>query len=151
MEKLEKIKKTEKRESDDRLKRLKHQLKTRSTLKNELQTIFNRFIRIRDRNQPCISCGCKLPEKYDAGHFFSVGSYPNLRFAESNVHAQCVECNHHKNGNVHEYRIGLIQRIGIDQLEQLERIKHVPLKLTKPEIMEMMKIYKTKIRELEKK
>jgi hypothetical protein len=150
MEKLRKLKQIHKRDENERIKKIKQQLKTRSTLKNELQRIFNEFIRIRDRHQPCISCGCKLPEKYDAGHFFSVGGYPNLRFAESNVHAQCVECNHHRNGNVHEYRIGLIQRIGMDELEQLERIKHVPLKLTKPEIMEMMKIYREKIRELKK-
>ena len=150
MEKLEKLKKTQKRESNDRLKRLKNELKTRSTLKNELQRIFNQFIRIRDHHQPCISCGCKLPEKYDAGHFYSVGSYPNLRFNELNVHAQCVECNHHKCGNVHEYRIGLIQRIGTDQLEQLEQIKHQPLRLSKPEIMELVNIYRSKIRELKK-
>jgi hypothetical protein len=150
MEKLEKLKQSEKRESNDRLKKLKIELKTRSTLKNELQRVFNLFIRMRDQHQQCISCGCKLPEKYDAGHFFSVGSYPNLRFMESNVHAQCVECNHHKCGNVHEYRIGLIKRIGMDQLDQLERIKHVPLKLTKPEIMEMMVLYKSKINDIKK-
>lgn len=150
MEKLEKLKQTQKRESNDRLKRLKNELKTRSTLKNELQRIFNQFIRIRDQHEPCISCGCKLPEKYDAGHFYSVGSYPNLRFNELNVHAQCVECNHHKCGNVHEYRIGLIQRIGLDQMDQLEQIKNHPLRLSKPEIMELVKIYRSKIRELKK-
>jgi hypothetical protein len=89
-----------------------------------------------------------LPEKYDAGHFHSVGSSPSLRFDEQNVHAQCVHCNRDKHGNLHEYRIGLIQRVGIDVVNALEYNRHVPLHLTKPEIMEMINEYKAKIKKM---
>lgn len=148
MEKLASMKKNQSREWEQQRKRIKNSLKTTSNWKTELQTIFNTFIRLRDRNQPCISCGCKLPEKYDAGHFHSVGSSPSLRFDEQNVHAQCVHCNRDKHGNLHEYRIGLIQRVGIDVVNALEHNRHVPLRLNTPEIMEMINEYKAKIKKM---
>ena len=150
LEKLDAMKKNQSREWEQQRKRIKNSLKTTSNWKTDLQTIFNTFIRLRDKNQPCISCGCKLPEKYDAGHFHSVGSSPSLRFDERNVHAQCVHCNRDKHGNLHEYRIGLIQRVGMDVVNDLEQKRHVPLRLTKPEIIEMINEYKSKVKILKK-
>jgi len=150
LEKLDAMKKNQSREWEQQRKRIKNSLKTTSNWKTDLQTIFNTFIRLRDKNQPCISCGCKLPEKYDAGHFHSVGSSPSLRFDERNVHAQCVHCNRDKHGNLHEYRIGLIQRVGMDVVNDLEQKRHVPLRLNKPEIIEMINEYKSKVKILKK-
>jgi len=148
LQKLEKINKNKSREWSQQKKRIQNSLKTSSNWKNELQKIFNLFIRLRDKNQPCISCGKKLPEKYDAGHFHSVGSSPSLRFDERNVHAQCVHCNRDKHGNVHEYRIGLIQRVGIDIVNDLEKNRHVPSHLSTPEIIDFIELYKIKIKKM---
>jgi hypothetical protein len=59
---------------------------------------FNRFIRLRDQLEPCISCGRREVEwtrggNWDCGHFRSVGAMPQLRFEELNAHKQCKSCN----------------------------------------------------------
>lgn len=122
-------------------------LKTRSQWLAEAQAAFNKFIRVRDAQKNCISCGGKLGEKYDAGHYKSRGAHPELRFEELNTHAQCVRCNQHLSGNLINYRKGLLVRIGEKKIEWLEG-NHEPLKLTIPEIQELIKTYKQKCKEL---
>lgn len=102
------------------LRERRQRLKTRSEWLKEAQAEFNRYIRLRDANKPCISCGRFHAGKYDAGHYRSVGACSALRFDEANCHRQCVPCNQHKSGNVVEYRINLIRRIGAEEVERLE-------------------------------
>jgi hypothetical protein len=146
LEKLEKLKKAEIKIDKKRLDKIKNSLVTSSELKKKVQTVFNAYIRQRDKNRPCISCGRKLQSKYDAGHFYSVGNYPALRYHEDNCHAQCVECNHHKGGNLHEYKIGLVQRIGEQKVNELAEIRNTPRKYTMPELYTLLDFYKDKIK-----
>lgn len=130
-------------------KERKEKLKNYSDWLKELQEVFNAYIRERDTG--CISCGTQKPNiKYDAGHFFSVGGFPNVRFDEDNVHKQCSKnCNLEKHGNIHEYRLRLIEKIGIERFEALEkRARTSTLKLTIPEIKEKIKLYKEKYKQL---
>lgn len=85
---------------------------------------------LRLMRQPCISCGRYHQGKYDAGHYRSVGACPELRFCEINCFRQCVPCNQHKSGNIIEYRINLVKRIGADKVAWLERQDHEPKKYT---------------------
>ena len=126
-------------------KERKEALKTRSEWMQDLQDVFNTFIRTRDKDKPCISCGT-FTGKMNAGHYKSVGGSPELRFNELNVHKQCEYCNTHLSANLIEYRIGLVKRIGVDKVEFLERKDHAPLKLTVDEIKEQIKVYKEKIK-----
>lgn len=142
LQKLEQIKKTESKIEKARLNKLKSSLVTSSELKKKVQIVFNTFIRQRDQNKPCISCGRQLVGKFDAGHFYSVGNYPALRYHELNCHGQCVECNHHKGGNIHEYKIGLIQRIGEDKVNELTQMRNTPRKYTMPELKQLLDFYK---------
>jgi len=121
--------------------------RTRTEWLSLLQIVFNKYIRLRDANKPCISCERPLTSKFDAGHFLSVGSYPNLRFNEDNVHGQCVYCNQHQHGNQIEYGLRLPLRIGNDAYNRLMNKRGDALKLTLDEIKELIKIYKTKIKE----
>lgn len=84
------------------------------------QTLFNRYIRERDRGKPCISCGRVMTGQIHAGHYRSVGGHPELRFEELNCHAQCAQCNNWKSGNLTEYRSNLIKKIGLEKVEWLE-------------------------------
>lgn len=127
---------------------LKEKLKTKSEWLKDLQKVFNEFIRLRDKNKPCISCGKPLIGKYDAGHYFTVGSYPNIRFNEDNVHGQCVECNQHKHGNINEYSLHLPNRIGQEQFNKLLEDRLKPLNLTLSEVKDLIKKYKEKIKQL---
>lgn len=128
---------------------MKEKLKSKSEHLNELQKVFNKYIRLRDADKPCISCGTTAPVKYDAGHFFSVGAYPNLRFNEDNVHKQCSNyCNKNMHGNYHAYRFWLIERIGLERLDELDRLKNIPLKLSIEETKELKQKYSQLIKKL---
>lgn len=135
----------------------KERLKSRGEWIAHLQKEFNRFIRLRDHYQPCISCGrhdSQIQEqgrggKWDAGHYRSVGSTPELRFTEDNVHKQCKKCNNFQSGNHVEYRKYLIERIGIERVLVVEGPTK-PLKLSIPEIRELIKHYRQKANELQK-
>ena len=93
----------------------KHDTKT---LKELAQKKFNAFIRKRDENCLCISCG-KNPIQ-QAGHYYAAGKYNGLRFHEDNVHGQCIHCNYYEHGNLIKYRINLEQKIGRDRLAELD-------------------------------
>lgn len=124
-------------------KERKEKLKTRSEHLNELQRVFNKWIRERDKDEPCISCGTQAKVQYDAGHYRSVGAHPELRFNENNVWKQCRKCNGYWGGNLIEYRKNLIKKIGVEAVEELERNDREPLKLSVDEIKKLKKKYKT--------
>lgn len=88
-------------------------------LKKKVQRVVNKYIRERDAKEPCISCGKYLDNK-EAGHFIAQGSSGFLRYNLSNIHGQCVGCNRYRHGNLLEYRIGLIKRIGEERVKWLE-------------------------------
>lgn len=148
-EKRKKQEKADRLAERKRMKALKEKLKSRKEWMSDLQKIFNKFIRLRDKDLPCISCGRFHAGKYDAGHYKTVGGNPELRFNEDNCHAQCVPCNQHLHGNIVNYRIGLIERIGIERVEFLERKDHPPQKLSVDDIKSLIKHYKEKVKELE--
>ena len=80
-------------------------------------TNFHRYIRNRDKNKPCISCG--KYSKLQAGHFYSAGMNPVVRFNEQNVHGQCLHCNFYLSANLLPYRENLIEKIGIEKFDAL--------------------------------
>ncbi len=90
----------------------------RSKLRRKLVLVFNRWIRERDRNKGCISCGGPVEQ---AGHYYSVGHcpQPGMRFNEQNVNGQCIRCNHFLEGNKQGYAQGLIKRYGKKILDEL--------------------------------
>ena len=124
-------------------------LKTRSEWLKELQAVFNKFVRLRDKGLPCVSCG--HPDdgsrQRHASHYKSVGGNPALRFDPNNCFASCSICNNYLSGNLVPYRVELIRRIGLAEVERLEG-KQEPLKLTIPEIQELIKAYKQRCKEL---
>lgn len=127
---------------------MKEELKTHSDYIKVLQAVFNRFIRLRDKDKGCISCGKELTGIYHAGHFFPTSSHPELRFNEDNVMGQCIKCNAHLHGNLGQYANKLPKRIGWERFEKLYE-PTTALKLTIPEILELIKFYKEKIKTLE--
>ena len=119
----------------------------RSYWMKKAQAAFNAYIRARDADKPCISSGRPLTGKYDAGHYRSVGAHPELRFCELNCHGQSVADNQHRSGNLLEYRINLIKRIGQDAVDWLEG-PHEPKKYTVDDLKAIEKEYKEKLRTL---
>lgn len=130
------------KEKRDRLKSIK-------TIEDEVQQECNRYVRLRDAGKPCISCGTTTAEIYQAGHYLSRGAHPELRFELTNIHRQCVRCNMHQSGNQAAYRIGLVERIGIEAVEWLEG-HHETRKRTREELAAMKKQFRQMCKELEK-
>lgn len=121
-------------------------LKPRAQLVREAQTAFNAYIRARDANLPCVSCGRMHDGQWHAGHYRSAGSRPDLRFDEANVHKQCAPCNTYLSGNLIPYRVTLVQRIGQAEVDRLEGPAS-PDKLTRDELIALRDEYRARTRE----
>ena len=135
--------KTERKETRE----AKVRLKSKSEWLKEAQTVFNQYIRLRDKDLPCISCQRFHTGQYHAGHYLTTGAHPELRFDEVNVHKQCSACNNYLSGNIVEYRINLINKIGIDAVNYLES-KHQPKHYTIEDIKTLKAIYREKVKTL---
>ncbi|KWZ71767.1 recombination protein NinG [Pseudomonas aeruginosa] len=131
------------------IKARKEKLKSRAEHLKECQAIFNQYIRLRDADKPCVSCG--RPATWDgqwhASHYRSVGSTPALRFNPLNVHRACSICNSHLSGNIMGYRPELVRRIGEEAVLALEG-PHEPLKLTIEDIKALKAKFRARVREL---
>ena len=127
----------------------KQDLMTLSDYLRLTQQIFNKYIRLRDKGNVCISCQKKINGVEHASHFLSAGGHSIVRFHEDNVWTSCYKCNVMLSGNQVEYRKALIDKIGIERVEWLENNGSKEKKWTKDELKELMQKYKLKCKELE--
>ncbi len=125
----------------------RERLKTRSELAQEAQVAVNAYVRLRDAALPCVSCGRHHTGQYHAGHYMSRGARPDLRFDLDNIHKQCAPCNEHLSGNIANYRIELVRRIGQVAVDRLEGPAQ-PDKLTRDELIELKARFRAMAREL---
>ncbi len=126
----------------------KQDLMTLSDYLKLAQQVFNKFIRLRDKDELCISCQ-KPPLKKNCGHFFNANNHWNVRFDEMNCHLQCEHCNTYLSGNLLEYRTNLINKIGNSEFLKLEDEARKTRKFTKDELKEIITEYKQKVKQLE--
>ncbi|KTJ31027.1 recombination protein NinG [Enterobacter roggenkampii] len=116
------------KEGRQRRQAKRESFKTKAQWDKEAQSAFNRYIRMRDEGKECVSCGNPLIGKsnyltgsaIDASHYRSRGAASHLKFNTFNVHSACTRCNRQLSGNAVEYRIRLIERIGLERVERLE-------------------------------
>lgn len=127
----------------------KERLKSRADHLREAQAVFNEWVRLRDADLPCVSCGRHHDGQYHAGHYRTVGANPEIRFEPLNVWKQCAPCNTHLSGNLVNYRLSLLERIGAEKLEWLEG-PHPACKRTIEEIKAIKADYREKIKELKR-
>lgn len=149
---------TEEKAGRQRRKAKRESFKTKSQWDKEAQSAFNRYIRIRDEGKPCVSCGNPLIGKsnyltgsaIDASHYRSRGAASHLKFNTFNVHSACTRCNRQLSGNAVEYRIRLIDRIGLERVERLES-NNEPRRFDIPYLKRIKSIFTRKARSLEKR
>lgn len=113
----------------------KLELKPKSYWLAILQKEINQIVRLIDIDCPCISSGRPYRSDDQAGHFYSVGSTPALRFNLLNLWSQSIKDNMHNSGNLLNYRETLVKFDIIDLIES-ERLKYPTLKLSIEEIKE---------------
>ena len=129
--------------------RREHRASDRAYQLKLAQTAFNAYIRERDKDLPCISSG-RTTGQMHAGHYKSVGAYPELRFCEQNCNKQSMKDNAWLSGNVVGYRQGLIDKYSEGVVLWLEG-PHEPKKYTIDEIIEIKERYKVKLKALSEK
>lgn len=137
-EKKEKVKRKEFKQRKDKLN------ETVPYWTKKAQSEFNKYIRQRDKERPCVSCGKYESDLnhssrggfWDCGHYRSVGSCPELRFEPLNAHKQCKKCNQFLSGNHVEYRFGIAKRLSASQLAWVEG-PHEPKRYRVDELKEL--------------
>lgn len=129
-------------------KNMQENLETIQDLVKATQIVFNKYIRLRDKDELCISCKQK-PKKSNAGHFYNANNHWNVRFNEDNVHLQCEHCNTFLSGNLINYRENLLKKIGEGKFQLLEAEANKTRKFTKEELKEIIETYKKKIKQYE--
>lgn len=135
----------------------KYSKKSYSQLRERAKFYFNKFIRLRDTDDlgygKCISSGQRLKfgtENAQAGHYFA-GTCKALEFNEDNVNLQGKSDNYFKSGHQSMYRINLVKKIGIERVEELERIalisKRTVFKNDRFLMIQIIEKYKIKVKE----
>lgn len=150
------IKFNSEKEVKKRIEQMKVNVEGTTQLEKTARTYFQKWIRERDKDLPCISCGKTDkdfigPYVWDAGHFFSADRYSGLIFEETNVHKQCKQCNGTTMyGNLAEYRKGLAARYGDDYVFELESISDANRSYTysRSELIDIANKYKLKLKKL---
>ncbi|HGN0214580.1 TPA: recombination protein NinG [Proteus mirabilis] len=145
--KLKKENQKKEREAKDKLKARKLAVKPLSYFTKQAQTAFNAFIRERDKDEPCISCGRFHEGQYHAGHYRTTGANPELRFDEDNCHKQCAPCNNHLSGNIENYTPRLIDKIGQERFDRLMGSHELP-KWKREDYERIRDHYRAKLKEL---
>jgi len=124
----------------------KQKLTPRSKLIEKAQKVFNAYIRERDKDLPCISCG-KWHDKWDAGHYVPVKGGSYLRFNEFNVSKEGSYCNGFDQFHLVGYRKNLIKRIGLEKVEWLEQNRNKVHKWTRKELNSIIDKYSKKVKD----
>lgn len=101
-----------------RKKDLKKSLETKSDVLRQLQGLINELIRIIDYDQLCISSQ-RIPIKKNAGHLYSVGAHPKLRFNLFNIFVQSERDNCHLSGNQLEYLQNIRNIFGVKVYDEI--------------------------------
>jgi hypothetical protein len=124
----------------------KEKLETYSQKVNKAKVIFQKWIRERDKDLPCISCGTTKASMWHASHFKKAETFSGVIFHELNTWKSCSKCNVFLNGNELKYRENLVKKIGVEQVEALEDLANETRtkKWTIEELQEIKNKYKIK-------
>lgn len=142
-----------KRETDQRrkdraqLREFRERTKSLTEYANDAQKAFNAWKRYVDMaaGHGCISCNTYTASQWQAGHYRTVKAAGHLRYNPDNVHLQCSQCNEHQSGNIVEYRINLVKRIGAARVEALECDNSIK-RWTKDELIAIRKDYEARLK-----
>ena len=79
----------------------------------------------------------------NAGHYYAKEFYKSVRYDLNNVNGQCVRCNKYLSGNLIEYRKNLLEKIGEENLKQLDKLAELKnFRFTREFLIELIEKYK---------
>lgn len=131
----------------------KNALKKISEHEKATERVINRYVRLRDYYEGCISCNkpWNWHGKWHASHYKSVGSNSKLRFHLWNIHKACDQCNWFKSGNIGEYTERLREKFGQDRVQWLEDRKNGSKEYSVEYLDRLRKVFLKKCARREKK
>lgn len=131
---------------------IKESLKTKSDYEKELQILINTIVRLIDKGTFCHSTKKPLNDKFDAGHVFSCGGNPTIRFNLFNIYAQSVYANQYLSGDQINFLAVLSEVYGIEHKEYVLSLKsrYNIIKLSQEDLKDKIKIARQIVKELQK-
>ncbi len=141
--------------------------KSVKTLEKRLRKNFNKFIQLRDvivaiSGEILAKCtACRRTEilnntyewkRWHASHYWLENKYKSVRFDEENVNLCCQGCNSPEglSGNLANYEVNLIDKIGNENFQKLNFRRNQIKKYDATELEQMNKHYLKAIRFLKK-
>lgn len=100
-------------------------IKTLPEYKKDLELEINAIVRLLDRGHDCISGGFEWGKyKVHAGHLYSVGSSPSIRFHLLNIFGQSEHDNLHLHGNGAIYLERIKVVFGKEVFDEISDLRH---------------------------
>ena len=127
-------------------------IKSRQQWLAECQAIVNKYVRLRDHDEGCISCDkpSTWQGQWHASHFRSRGAASSIRFNLWNIHKACSVCNNHLSGNLSAYEPRLREKIGSAKVDWL-RTQNQITRYDIPYLERLKKIFTKRVKRMEKR
>lgn len=110
---------------------------------------FSRFIRLRDKDNGCITCGKWYPwQNMQAGHAIQ-GRGNSILFDEELVNGQCKRCNIFMRGMYPQYALVLIRKHGIDWWDNKLKLKQETKDYSIQDYLDIESLYQQKAKDLD--
>tara|TARA_R110002049_G_scaffold309180_1_gene518108 strand:- start:7048 stop:7740 length:693 start_codon:yes stop_codon:yes gene_type:complete len=90
----------------------------------KLQSKVNQIVRFIDKSEPCLAKGI-FSKQVHAGHIYSRGSNPTIKYNLHNIHRQSAQSNHFQNEDG-LLREGLMQEYGKDYYDFVSELRRTP-------------------------
>jgi len=91
----------------------------------KLQSKINQIVRFIDKDELCLAKGI-FARQFHAGHIFSRGSNPTIKYNLHNIHRQSAQSNHFQNDDG-LLREGLMNEYGIDYYNFVSELRRTPV------------------------
>lgn len=146
---IPRVKKLTQKEQRKKDRETRESMKSIARLINDARVPFQKWIKLRDINRACISCGTTDSDIWHAGHYLKCELYTGLIFNENNCNSQCPKCNTYLAGNEANYRIGLVKKIGEKSVLELEESANFlrEYKFSRDEIKQIKNKYQKLLKE----
>lgn len=121
--------------------------KSLSVLIHELDGVFSEYVRVRDAKPfsglvHCFICGVAIPWRQCHAMHYMDRDQMATRYDDINVNAGCQSCNVMDDDHRAKYRITLIAKYGIGEVQRLELRSRGLQKFMRPELIEKIGYYK---------
>lgn len=125
-------------------KKRKH-LPKLSTLRNKLDNLFNKYIRLRDGK--CILT--KETENLSCSHYYDKKNNPALRWDERNAHAMTIQTHwKHHHGKAPDYALWMFETYGLNNMIILSKDANNKVNYKRNDYNNLIEYYTIKINKL---